>query len=159
MMKYFFTIIYISILMSCTNNASEKNKEQVLKDYTIQPEKNDKVNVSEFYIAPPDSNYTGSVQEKYPNGIVKYKGFYRFGKRHGLWIYFYSNGMLWSECEYDKGIRNGRNQVYFPNGKTHYVSFYKYEKKDSVWSYFDTSGVLIKKIYFKNDNPVKTESF
>ena len=57
-------------------------------------------------ILPPDSDYTGTYVDKYPNGITKFRGFFRFGERHGQWMSFYPNGLLWSEMHYDKGLRH-----------------------------------------------------
>src|SRR4051812_33311281 len=58
-------------------------------------------------IVPPDSTYTGSYVDKYPSGITKFTGFFRFGLRHGQWMSFYPNGNPWSEMHYDKGLRQG----------------------------------------------------
>jgi hypothetical protein len=106
-------------------------------------------------IVPPDSTYTGDYTDKYPNGITKFKGFFRFGERHGQWLSFYPNGERWSELHYDKGLRHGPNIVYFENGKMRYQGSYKMDMQDSVWDYFDSTGVLVEKVLFKNDRVVK----
>lgn len=106
-------------------------------------------------ILPPDSAYTGDYVDKYPSGIKKFVGFYRFGKRHGQWFSFYPNGAAWSEMHYDKGLRHGPNLAYFENGKMRFSGFYKNDKQDSVWSYYDTTGALAQKVIFKNDRVLK----
>src|SRR5689334_19727494 len=73
-----------------------------------------------FVIVPPDSAYTGDYTDKYPNGITKFKGFFRFGQRHGQWLSFFPNGELWSEMHYDKGLRHGPNMVNWETGKLRY---------------------------------------
>jgi hypothetical protein len=106
-------------------------------------------------ILPPDSVYTGDYTDKYSNGIIKFKGFFRFGKRHGQWMSFYPTGLLWSEMHYDKGIRQGPNLTYFENGKLRYTGFYKNDKQDSIWVYYDSIGKIAEKVVFKNDKIVK----
>jgi hypothetical protein len=106
-------------------------------------------------ILPPDSEYTGDYVDKYKTGIIKFKGFYRFGQRHGIWMSFFPNGLKWSELHYDKGLREGPNVTYFENGKIRYEGFYKNDQQDSVWTYYDTSGALVEKVLYKNDRAVK----
>ncbi|MES2678494.1 MAG: hypothetical protein V4635_01355 [Bacteroidota bacterium] len=106
-------------------------------------------------IMPPDSNYTGEYTDKYPSGIIKFKGFFRFGKRHGQWLSFYPSGLMWSELHFDKGLREGPNQTYFITGGKRYEGFYKNDMQDSVWCYYDSTGKLAEKVVFKNDVIVK----
>lgn len=106
-------------------------------------------------IAPPDSTYTGSYIDKYPNGITKFTGFFRFGQRHGQWMSFYPNGIAWSEMHYDKGLRHGPNIAYYPDGTKRYEGVYKYDKQDSVWCYYDSLGKLAEKVLFKDSRIVR----
>lgn len=158
---YFLFILTILFVLSCS---SDKNKNELnnmlikedsaTNDVKMNTKETDEIN--EYLIKPPsDSSYTGSVEEKYPNGIVKYKGFYRFGKRHGEWLYFFSNGNLWSECVYNRGQINGYNRVYYPNGKLYYSSFYKNGIKDSIWTYYDSTGKEMAQELYKNGQLIK----
>lgn len=104
---------------------------------------------------PPDSTFTGDYIDKYPNGITKFKGFYRFGKKHGQWISFYQNGLPWSELHFDKGIRSGINITYFENGKERYKGIYKNDKRDSIWLFFDSIGNLAERLQYKNDKVIQ----
>jgi MORN repeat variant len=106
-------------------------------------------------IVPPDSIYTGDYTDKYPDGITKFKGFFRFGKRHGQWMSFYPNGIIWSEMHYDKGLRQGPNFTYFETGKLRYSGYYKDDAQDSIWVYYDTLGKVAEKVLFKNDRILK----
>jgi hypothetical protein len=106
-------------------------------------------------IVPPDSTYTGSYIDKYPNGIVKFNGFFRLGKRHGQWMSFYPNGLMWSEMHYDKGLRHGPNSTYFENGKKRYDGQYKNDMQDSVWIYYDSTGKVAERVLFKNNRMVR----
>ena len=91
-------------------------------------------------LAPPDTDYTGEFFQKYENGVVKTKGYFRFGKRHGQWFYFYPNGYMWSEAFYDNGKMNGHSKVYSANGKLYYEGDYNQDKAAGVWTYCDSTG-------------------
>lgn len=93
-------------------------------------------------MAPPDSNYSGDFFLKYDNGLMKVKGFFRFGKRHGQWFYYYPNGFVWSEGLFDNGKMVGPSKVYHENGKPYYEGTYKFDKAIGIWNFYDTSGAL-----------------
>lgn len=158
--KSLFTILVIIFIASCTST-SDKNKELnelMIKETTsdTNQKQKSKSNTAEYFIKPlTDSTYTGVAEEKYPNGIVKYKGFYRFGKKHGEWLYFYPNGNLWSEAEFNRDKMNGKSNVYYPNGKLNYSGFYKNDLKDSVWTFYDSTGKETRKEIFKNGRLIK----
>ena len=161
-MRKISCIILFIVLLSCSN---EKNKSteiainnQGIDSLSKQQQKliNDSLKAQNpLLILPPDSNYTGDYTDKYNNGIIKFKGGFRFGKRHGQWLSFYPNGLTWSELHYDKGLRQGPNLTYFENGKLRYKGYYKNDVRDSVWFYFDTLGNIAEKVLFKNDLIVK----
>jgi len=106
---------------------------------------------SEYIITPPDADYTGDYVDKYPGGIIKVTGFFRFGQRHGQWMYFYDNGIKWSECFYDKGKRHGESIVYFPNGQVQYKGWFKNDLRDSLWFFYDDKGKEVDKRAYRND--------
>lgn len=151
------TIVFFSCRTSEAKPQTEAEKRAA--DSTLlaaQRIKSDSLKkVNPFLIMPPDSQYTGDYTDKYPNGVIKFKGFFRFGERHGQWMSFYTNGTLWSELHYDKGKRHGLNITYFENGKKRYEGFYKNDYQDSVWTYYDTSGTAAQKVLYKNDMVVK----
>lgn len=102
-------------------------------------------------IAPPDPDYTGTYIDRYDNGIVKYRGFYRFGKKHGQWLSFYPTGTAWSELHFDQDRREGPNITYYPNGKVRYTGVYRNDLRDSVWTYYDSTGKVAERVVFRND--------
>jgi hypothetical protein len=106
-------------------------------------------------IVPPDSTYTGDYIDKYPSGIVKFRGQFRFGQRHGQWMSFYPNGEAWSELHYDKGLRNGPNITYYPGGQIRYSGYYKNDMQDSLCIYYDSLGKPAEKIIYKKDRIFK----
>jgi len=155
--------ILLLFLWACTNNSTEQKElsiqEKAMMDSISKAQQKVKADSlkrkNPLLIIPPDSTYTGEYTDRYPNGIVKFKGFFRFGQRHGQWMSFYPNGLMWSELHYDKGLREGPNMTYFITGGKRYTGFYKNDKQDSVWSYYDSTGKLAQKVVFKNDIIVK----
>ena len=138
------TCIFFSLtalFSSCKNNGAE-NSEKIHKDSLARAALSKKVvnEFSKYLISPPDSDYTGDYIDKYPNGIIKFNGFFRFGKRHGQWMAFYENGIKWSECFYDQGKKHGSTMVYHPNGNLYYSGWYKQDEKDSLWFFYDDKG-------------------
>jgi hypothetical protein len=164
MKKLVFIIISVSVffIFSC-NNKSENEKTNESKNPLVDSisKAQQKIIVDSLkkknplLILPPDSNYTGEYIDKYNNGIIKFKGYFRFGKRHGQWLSFYPSGLAWSELHYDKGFRNGLNVTYFGNGKIRYSGFYKNDVRDSIWLYYDSIGNVSEKVLFKNDRMIK----
>ncbi len=165
-MKNLYLVIGVScfmFLVSCsptgdkTKEMSEGEKSRMDSISKLQQKKmvDSLKKKNPLLILPPDSIYTGSYVDKYPNGITKFTGFFRFGQRHGQWASFYPNGVIWSELHYDKGLREGPNKAYFETGKLRYDGFYKNDKRDSIWCYYDSLGVLAKRVLFKNDKVIK----
>ncbi len=159
--------LLILVLSSlCTSNHQNKDVNELL----ISSEQNNINNIKEtgtknnnqindFLIKPlTDSTYTGEVEERYSNGIIKYKGFYRFGKKHGEWLYFYPNGNLWSEAVFNRDKMHGKSTVYHPNGKIYYTGYYKNNIKDSIWIYYDTSGNEVRRELYKLGRVLKKEN-
>lgn len=166
-MKNFLCLIsslfIISLVSSCETPKGEEKKltdaEKNIKDSLSRIEQklhaDSLKKKNPLLIMPPDSTYTGDYVDKYPNGITKFKGNFRFGKFHGQWMSFYPNGLAWSELHYDKGLRHGPNMTYFEDGKPRYTGFYKNDKKDSLWTYYDSTGVVARKFIFKDDRMIK----
>jgi hypothetical protein len=163
-------IIYFGLLIAlfsaACNTQADKTEERALsqaerlrRDSISKAEQRVKADslrkTNPLLIVPPDSTYTGDYTDKYPDGITKFKGYFRFGKRHGQWMSFYPNGLAWSEMNYDKGIPHGPNMTYFMDGKPRYAGFYKNGEKDSLWIFYDSLGVPVKKAIYKKGHLIK----
>ena len=162
MKKIFLLIPFLSLFAftSCNNSSKELSEEEKhgvdsLSKLEQRKRADSLRKTNPLIIVPPDSTYTGDYTDRYPNGLVKFKGFYRFGERHGMWLSFYPTGIAWSEMHYDKGLRHGPNITYYETGKIRYSGFYKNDGKDSIWSYYDTLGQIAEKVLFKDDKMVK----
>jgi hypothetical protein len=151
------------LIVSCDNEgANEVTETERTKTDSIsklvQKRKVDSLKkINPLLILPPDSLYTGEYIDKYPTGIILYRGYFRFGQRHGQWVSFYRNGIPWSEQSYDKGKREGANIVYYENSKVRYKGYYKNDKRDSVWMFYDSTGKLLKSIVYKQDQELSSK--
>jgi len=146
-----FVLICLWTLYACHMQTDKTAKAQA--DSLARKHQMDSLlNANPYLILPKDSNYTGDYVKSYSNGVKQFKGFFRFGKRHGQWLSFYKNGNLWSEMEYDKGMRHGKNAAYYENGKLRQIVFYKLDRRDSLWTFYDTSGTLVSQQICKNDS-------
>ncbi len=146
-------VISLAALMSftfCACHTGASNDAQAKADSlkAAQPEVPKK---NTDFIQPPDTDYSGDYTDRYKNGVIKFTGFFRFGKRHGQWMAFYINGEKWSECFYDKGLKHGASRVYFPNGVPQFTGWYKNDLKDSVWTFYDTLGKVTDVKYYRKD--------
>jgi len=143
MLKKILCITFITsgLMFACT---STKKTDATTTPVTVLDSANKQIQSQMDKIvddlAPPDTDYTGEFFQKYENGVVKTKGYFRFGKRHGQWFYFYPNGYMWSEAFYDNGKMNGHAKVYSENGKLYYEGDYKQDRAIGVWTYCDSIG-------------------
>ena len=147
-MKKIFILVTTSLIClafffsNCKGGAAdaEKVKQDSLKSISKADSLKIANELNKYLITPPDPDYTGDYTDKYPNGVIKFTGFFRFGQRHGQWMAFYENGTKWSECFYDKGLKHGSTQVFYPNGNLTYSGWYKQDQKDSLWFWYDDKG-------------------
>ncbi|MBI4947026.1 MAG: hypothetical protein HY840_11575 [Bacteroidetes bacterium] len=135
--KYFYPLLFILFLISsCSSNPDSKKQEDTnsvdtsLHGLTGVIEKD-----------PPVQQ--GDYITKYPNGVVKMKGFYQNGKRNGQWISFFENGNMQSEGFFKDGLRDGKATVYYEDGKVYYEGYYKDGKETGKWIFYDESGKKI----------------
>ena len=145
MKKTLYLLIVITGLAACQstqkNDFNTAPPPVVTKDTAAAKAQSEMDKIADE-LSPPDSNYTGDFFLKYESGVIKTRGYFRFGKRHGQWFYFYPNGQIWSEALFENGLMNGPSVVHHPNGKTYYEGSYKLDKAFGTWKFYDTSGVL-----------------
>lgn len=157
MFKVLTTILILGLsifLSNCKNNGAtviENTKQDSLNALAKTDSQQIAKELNKYLIMPPDSDYSGDYIDKYPNGVIKFTGFFRFGQRHGEWMAFYENGIKWSDCFYDKGKKHGASTVFHPNGKIYYTGWYKNDLRDSLWLFYDSLGKEVDRHAFKND--------
>lgn len=149
-----FTLITLNVVFTgCkSDQGNDAGKLDSLANVAAANTKTVTINeYNKYAIAPPDTDYTGDYVTKYPNGIIQFQGFYRFGLRHGQWFSFYDNGEKWSETVYDKGKRHGQTNVYHQNGKLKVTGWYKNDLRDSLWFFYNEEGKEIDRRAYRND--------
>src|SRR5687767_4477417 len=114
--RFLSTAFVICVILQSCSSPSEKEltkAEKLAADSVSKAQQRLRADsakkLNPLLIIPPDSTYTGAYVDKYPNGVTKFRGTYRFGQQHGQWMSFYPNGIKWSEMHYDKGLRHGPN--------------------------------------------------
>jgi antitoxin component YwqK of YwqJK toxin-antitoxin module len=130
------TLIFLAGLLSCNSNKPNEKKVQQDSIATSKPANN-------ATVFKPNENTTGAYEDKYPNGVIKTLGNYRFGKKDGIWAAFYPDGKIWSENQYKNDSLNGFTNTYFETGQKRYTGFYKNNQPSGVWQFFDTTGKMI----------------
>lgn len=154
-MKEKFLILLASFLLLTCWGPKENDVSDFISDSTQKATYKSRVDslkrLNPLLILPPDTEYTGEYIDKWENGLIKFRGQFRFGKRHGQWVSFYANGEPWSELHYDKGLRHGPYIVFYPGMIKRIEGFYKNDLRDSVWYFYDSTGFKIAEIvYSKN---------
>ena len=144
-MKNFIPVIYFCLALFSCNTISDKKKDRATQmDTNTKPvpfaaKANDEVTA-------PVQN--GVFEERYENGIIKVKGNYAGGKRHGSWVSFFKNGKTWSEGLYVNGAREGMAVVWYENGQKYYEGKYEKGKEVGTWKFWDDKGALIKEVNY-----------
>lgn len=140
---FFIALISSVVLASCqSNQKTEIGGEKLSAEDSAAKEAQSEINKMVDEMAPPDTNYTGDFFLKYDNGLMKVKGYFRFGKRHGQWFYYYPNGFVWSEGLFNNGKMDGPSKVYHENGKLYYEGVYKMDLAVGQWNFYDTTATL-----------------
>ena len=91
----------------------------------------------------------GAETTRYPNGLLKTQGNYLKGLRDGPWYSWYSNGTPWSETSFEKGLKSGPTKTFYSNGKLRYDGFYKADRPTGNWKFYDESGKLVRQEHYK----------
>ena len=135
-------------LTACSSGTDEKKEEATEKTSPVDTSRRGLVGVIEKN--PPVQQ--GDYIAKYPNGIIKMRGYYINGKRNGQWTSFFQNGNVQSEGFFKNGLRDGKALVYYENGKVYYEGYYKDGREVSKWIFYDTSGVKVNEKDYSKPN-------
>lgn len=117
-----------------------------------------------------DPAANGSCKTYYSSGVLKEKGKFKKGQKHGKFITYYYDGSKKSEVKFKKGKEDGLYRSYYRNGKMEIQCFYlqglmqgdyiEYHdngairvqgeiidsKRIGVWNYLDPNGRLIEAV-------------
>jgi hypothetical protein len=156
----FFSVFLLTVsCISSSTNEETNTESDTLKTNAYKRYVDSMKQRNPLLILPPDTEYTGEYIDRWPNGLVKFRGYFRFGKRHGQWVSFFENGEPWSEVHYDKGLRHGPYMVYYPGLKKRIEGYYKNDMRDSIWCFYDSSGSKIREILFRRNVEIQRKNF
>jgi len=138
-------------IASCGGKEVEEVPEPEKKE---EPKK--KVTKSEKDVFKVDDLQDGVFETKYPNGQLKLTGNVIAGKRSGLWVSYFENGVKQSENEYSNGVLEGKAATFYPNAQLMYLGNYKNGKYHGDWVYFNQDGTPKKKIVYEYGEAIRT---
>lgn len=106
-----------------------------------------------------DGKLSGSSTIYYSvTGKVRERANYFDGKKDGEFANFFFNGQTNSEGEFDYGKKVGTWTFYYSStGETRKSGNYVMGKLDGEWKFYNSKGVLLKTVYYKMGEAVKTE--
>ena len=87
------------------------------------------------------------------NGKIETEGILNGRKRVGNWKYFYPDGELMSEENYENGKLEGEQLIYYPDGLVTEFAVYKDGLLDGIISKYSSKGILIEEITYKKGKP------
>ncbi len=88
--------------------------------------------------------------EWYPNGVLRYRAYWKNSLGNGRWEYFYPNGQLRSESFYINDIAQGIFKNYYKNGQLKTDATYMNGKKEGVEFIYDVNGIVLSRKRYKN---------
>ena len=90
-----------------------------------------------------------SFSDRYPDGTPRALGRYDGdGARWGVWWFWYPNGQLAREVEYQSGARHGGFREWYPDGHPRTDGVYFSGRKESHWRRWDGAGHLTEEADF-----------
>ena len=121
--------------------------------------KRDGLYYKKFTTIPFTGKVTGQYQGKirngkkhglwvgfWSNGQLMSKGTYKDGNQQGPNVSYHKNGQLWFKGTYKDGIWDGKWVRYHENGQLHFKGTYKDGKSEGPWEYFNKDGTVDGKI-------------
>lgn len=91
------------------------------------------------------------LKDYYKSGQLQSEGYYLKDKddtKEGPFKYYYDNGNIKIECNYNKGELEGEWKTYYPSGQLHYSQYF---------TAYELNGTL--KVYYENGNPKREELY
>ena len=150
-----FVVLFLGINFSCSN---KEITAKVTKRLSLGTETTYYDNGKEIARRMCDV-YDVCSGSNIPDGIVNFsddetrtsfKGTYRNNKREGKFFY-YENGRLKTEANYENNKLDGVGKVYYENGKVSTETNYKHGKQEGLMRTFYDDGSLKEEVSFKNN--------
>ncbi len=99
---------------------------------------------------------SGEVTGYYPNGERKFTGSFKRNYKHGLWIYYFKNGVaIEQKGFYRYGKLHGSWYWFYKNGDTLRIENYRNGKREGTYISYDVFGNILQKGSYYNDQKQK----
>lgn len=146
MMKTFFTILFLifTLQTSFAQTVSSESEIEDVENYTgIINEQfpNGKPSLWKNLV---NGKADGLWMEWLPNGNLRYRAYWRDGKGHGKWKYFHPNGSIRYAGVYDNDQPVGIHQGFYANGTLQYEIVYVDGKRHGISLDYTENGILEK---------------
>jgi antitoxin component YwqK of YwqJK toxin-antitoxin module len=97
-----------------------------------------------------DKLFTGSTEEKFPNGQPVTTAEYLNGKENGPSRTFYSDGTMQSERFYTNGMKDSIGHGWWPDGKMKFEYHFKDDVYNGAFTEWYSSGQMTQQIMYAN---------
>lgn len=155
-----FSSVTTVMLVSCGNNKSPqadievKNEDtdslsQIYLKEVVRTHTNGEEARVHYFDTTSDGKELKYEIRYYENGQKEMEGAFLNSKRHGKWIAWYDNGVIWSIGYYNEGLRNGSSEVYYPNGEVRYEKHYVNDTAEGTWLFYNENGEPIGKAIYE----------
>jgi len=139
MIRFFISLIFISIFWSCKNAP---------KVETIEV-KNDDGIVTEMITRRVDDFAKEGLCKKFDSkGVLQEQALYSNDTLHGKQDFFYPNGQVQETFHYKNGVHHGEYKLFFEDGKVSQEATYKDGKWDGELNVYHATGQLKEKIFY-----------
>ena len=140
-MKYLtLFIVFLLFLIGCDNHEEKKinnEKFHVIKEYYSDGKL--KVEGGVIY----DTLWHGEYKSFYPNGNIRRKSNYLFGKENGVSLFYYENGNLKQDCKGIKDDNYGKCYFYSNDGFLELINLFDYLDETFYVIEMDKKGEVI----------------
>ena len=160
MAKIFYAAVGAILLASCSGGQPQNAADSTSGTATTQ-QTQENGPLQSLSVTPPnspgpkqaaDSIWEGDYVEKYPNGVIKKRGYVKGGLASGDWLTFYDDGKPYSKGTYHAGYRVGYGVSWYHDGQKSSEGYYNQGKMVGTWKYWsdgnhqllekDSGGVL-----------------
>jgi hypothetical protein len=156
MARIFYAGLLAILVASCSSGQPETSTDTT-STVIAAPQGEQNAPLKSLSVTPPnspvpkqiaDSIWDGDYIEKYPNGVIKKRGYIKGGLASGEWITFYEDGKPYSRGTYRNGYRVGYGVSWYHDGQKSSEGYYNLGKMVGLWKYWSEHGHnLVEKDY------------
>ena len=151
--------LHISAHISRTIGVSPQNNIRILLPPNYIQHRSNKIYTPDSYSCNIRKNIkyctdrrnrplNGTIVNVNENNEIAYEN-YQNGYQSGITSVFNQSGILLSSCEYNKGVKEGKEITYFVNGNVEFMARYKNGALDGRVEQYDINGGLLGKMNYK----------